>query len=234
MKLAVYLTDLGAHFAPRVVDIAEPKSVALLALANRALAQAVKPYVDRIAKIIEGTEGTDDVKLAAVAGIEEKREASPAVVAARAEVARLSGIVEADRAKQRIVMFAPVMPDGTGAATHRWTVDAATLEAWRAETDSDKRAAILASTNVVDGKSNVGITRSQHALLATVYPGRDDLRAALARGELIIPQDRGDKGAATKRTKRTETEATDAALDFLFANVAPVETTDETDKPAGN
>lgn len=234
MNLALYRTIAGGHFTGSLVNLSEPKSVAALAVATRTLSQACKPYADRIDKIMANDAMTDDAKLTATAEQEAKREDSPAVTAARAEVARLTSLVAEDRSKERPVNFEPLASDGTRVLWSRWTLSTDELAAYRALTDGEDRIAWFAAhpPTLADRKSNIGITRAQHVMLASVYPGKDDLRIALAAGELIIPQDRAEKAAKSKRAKRSETERTDAALDFLFAAVEATPATPDAEKPA--
>lgn len=202
----LYQTAPGGQLVAKTVDMREPAAVALLTGAKRELAQAQAVKTPNPATVEHWTE----------------------------EVARLTASVAEAIAKQKPVVFEPLMRDNTRCAVKRYGLTAEQLTAYRTTTDGAARIVILAAIAPKDTKSNVGITRTQHAALLTVYPGRADLRDALSRGELIVPSDRAAKGAATKRSQRSQTEQTESALDFLFANVAEPEATTEQTDPATN
>lgn len=242
--LGLYIADgAGSRFVGQRVNLGEPPSVALLAMAERALSQATKPFVDRhaaamtqYATITEPTDKQTAAHDASLASIETRRAESPAVIAAIAEIARLTAIVADDRAKQKPVTFAPLSHDGITATTRtRYALTAEQLAAWEAETDGDKRTAILAgASSTQHGKSVVAITREQQsALVPGTYADRAALDAALRAGHVAIPVTRAAKAAKTAKGKRSPDQRTEAALDFLFEGLETVETpaTDDTTPP---
>ena len=229
----------GSRFVGAPVALSEPKTAALLAQAERALSQSTKPFrdaLDRInakyATINEPTAEQTTAHDEAIAANSTRMAESPAVIAATAEVARLSGILADERAKQKPVSFSPLSHDGeTATGWSRYTLTREQYDAWEDEKDGDKRAAILAaaSSTKPDGKSPIGITRSQQsALVPGLYASRDAMNAALRAGILAVPSDRSEKAAKTSKSKRTPDEKTEAALDFLFAGLEDEPTTDET------
>ncbi len=250
-SLSAYFTQIGARFAPAPVTVNDPKSVATLAIAQRTLSQACKPYADKYAAAVVklaaeydalSADTSDDdraaievANIAVLAAIDAKRDESPAVIAARADIVRLTALVATDRARQRIIGFTPLMPDGTTASWVRYTLTPEQLTAYSAETDGEKRTAFLATIDAAPKLhgSVIGITAAMHAAMVPgIYADRDALRAAYSAGTLIVPRDRGDKAGATKKAKRTEAEKAEAALDILFANVPAVESAPPTDPPA--
>lgn len=91
------------------------------------------------------------------------------------------------------------------------------IRAWMAETDGEKRAALLAGVTPVKGESAISPTRDQLAALAASFD-RAALDAMWSAGVLVVPSLRAERASDTNKANKSLTaeQRRAAALDALF------------------
>lgn len=119
------------------------------------------------------------------------------------------------------------------AGWQRWNVTAEQVAAYRAESDADKRAALVASFgDAVEGASPIAPRADIFGLMLADYGSPEALAVDLAAGTLILPTASRGKSASVRKP---QAERTADALAAMFAVADAAEPTPEPsadDKPS--